>query len=93
MSFDAYLNYDRLKSTFDAGAFQDESANVSLSEQVRFGFSPKFKYNKGEFNLVTGFNNLERKYSTFSSWSGVVNSSYYKSRNVSIDAFNKVSIF
>ena len=89
LSFDAYLNYDRLKSTFDAGAFQDESANVSLSEQVRFGFSPKFKYNKGEFNLVTGFNNLERKYSTFSSWSGVVNKSYYKSRNVSIDAFNK----
>jgi vitamin B12 transporter len=88
-SLDAFANYDRLKSSFDGGNFVDETANVSLSEQFRVGFSPKYKYAKGELNLVTGFTNLERYYDTYSSWTSSINSSYYKSRSFNADLFNK----
>lgn len=88
-SLDAFVNYDRLKSSFDGGNFADETANVSLSEQFRVGFSPKYKYANGELNLVTGFTNLERYYDTYSSWTSTVNNSYYKSRSFNADLFNK----
>jgi vitamin B12 transporter len=88
-SLQAFTNYDRLKSSFDGGNFSDEKANISLSEQFRVGFTPKYKYANGELNFVTGFTNLERHYDTYSSWSSSVEKSYYKSRSVSIDMFNK----
>lgn len=89
LSLDAFVNYDRLKSSFDGGNFEDEIANISLSEQFRVGFSPKYKYANGELNLVTGFTNLERYYDTYSSWTSTVNNSYYKSRSFNADLFNK----
>jgi len=88
-SIQAFANYDRLKSAFDGGNFTDEPANISLSEQFRVGFTPKYKYANGELNLVTGFTNLERQYDTYSSWTSSVEESYYKSRSVSVDLFNK----
>ena len=88
-SLQAFTNYDRLKSSFDGGNFSDETANISLSEQFRVGFTPKYKYANGEINLVTGFTNLERHYDTYSTWSSSVDKSYYKSRSVTIDLFNK----
>lgn len=89
LSLDAFVNYDRLKSSFDGGNFVDEIANVSLSEQFRVGFSPKYKYANGELNLVTGFTNLERYYDTYSSWTSTINNSYYKARSFNADLFNK----
>ena len=90
-SIQAFTNYDRMKSSFDRGNFSDETANISLSEQFRVGFTPKYKYANGELNLVTGFTNLERYYDTYSTWSSSVEKSYYKSRSVSVDLFNKFS--
>ena len=88
-SLQAFTNYDRLKSSFDGGNFSDEKANISLSEQFRVGLTPKYKYANGELNFVTGFTNLERHYDTYSSWTSSVNHSYYKSRSVNVDIFNK----
>jgi len=88
-SLQAFTNYDRLKSSFDGGNFSDEKANISLSEQFRVGFTPKYKYAKGELNFVTGFTNLERHYDTYSSFTSSVNNSYYKSRSLNVDVFNK----
>jgi len=88
-SMQTFANYDRLKSSFDGGNFTDEKANISLSEQFRVGFTPKYKYANGELNLVTGFTTLERQYDTYSTWSSSVEKSYYKSRSVSVDLFNK----
>lgn len=88
-SLQAFTNYDRLKSSFDGGNFSDEKANISLSEQFRVGFTPKYKYANGELNFVTGFTNLERHYDTYSSWTSSVNNSYYKSRSLNVDVFNK----
>ena len=88
-SIETFTNYDRLKSSFDGGNYTDESANISLSEQFRVGFAPKYKYVKGELNFVTGFTNLERNYDTYSSFTSSVEKSYFKSRSVSIDLVNK----
>lgn len=88
-SIETFTNYDRLKSSFDGGNFTDETANISVSEQFRVGFTPKYKYTNGELNFVTGFTNLERHYNTYSSSTSGVEKSYYKSRSVSIDLVNK----
>ena len=89
INFQAFANYDRLKSAFDGGSFSDEVANISFSEQFRVGFTTKYKYVKGELNFVTGYTNLERKYDTYSSWTSSVDYSYYKSRSLNADLFNK----
>jgi vitamin B12 transporter len=89
INFQAFANYDRLKFAFDGGSFSDEVANISFSEQFRVGFTTKYKYVKGELNFVTGYTNLERKYDTYSSWTSSVDYSYYKSRSMNADLFNK----
>lgn len=93
LTLDFFANYDKVKSDFD-GTFDnfsnpDTSLNESISEQFRFGFSPKYKYNKGEFVLNSSFNTIERNYNTFNSWSNSVDVSDYKSKSVNVDAFNK----
>jgi vitamin B12 transporter len=95
LSFEFFANYDRLKNDFD-GTFDnfnnpDTPLNVSNSEQFRFGFSPKYKYKRGEFVLNSSFNTIERNYNIFSSYSNSVDLSDYKSRSVNIDGFNKYS--
>ena len=93
MAFDAFVGYDRMKNNFD-GTFDnfsnpDTPLNVSLNEQFRFGFSPKFQYNKGEFVLNSNVNSVERHYDIYSAWTNSVEVSDYKSKSVNIDAFNK----
>ena len=93
LSFDFFTNYDRIKNNYD-GYYDnftsaDTPVNVATSEQFRFGFSPKYKYNKGEFVLNAGFNSTERKYTSFNSWTNSIDNSLYASKNVSTDAFNK----
>lgn len=93
VTLDFFGNYDRVKSAFD-GSFDnfsnpDSPFNVSVSEQFRFGFSPKYKYNKGEFVLNSAFNTITRNYSTFNDWTSSIDRSDYKSKSVNVDAFNK----
>ena len=93
LSFDFFTNYDRIKNNYD-GYYDnftsaDTPVNVATLEQFRFGFSPKYKYNKGEFVLNAGFNSTERKYTSFNSWTNSIDNSLYASKNVSTDAFNK----
>ncbi len=90
---DFFGNYDKLFNAFD-GTFDnysntDIAENTSVSEQFRFGFSPKFKYDKGEFILNSSFNSIERNYNTFNSYINSVEESSYQSRSVNVDAFNK----
>ena len=93
LKLDFFGNYDRMKTDYD-GPFDnvnnpDVLENVSLSEQFRFGFNPKYKYKKGEFILNSGFTLLERSYDEFSSFSGAIDHYVYTSRSVSVDAMNK----
>lgn len=91
LKLDFFANYDKLKSTYDDGAFADNSINNFESEQFRGGFSPSYKYNKGEFKINSSFGILERNFTSYDMWSGTSNS-FYKSRNVNVDAFNKYNI-
>ncbi len=93
LSLDFFANYDRIKNEFDNSydnfSNPDSPVNVSTSEQFRFGFSPKYKYNSGELVLNSSFNMIERGYSVFNSWTKKVDPSEFKSRNVNVDAYNK----
>ena len=93
LKLDFFSNYDRMKTDYD-GPFDnfnspDVVENVSLSEQFRFGFNPKYKYRKGEFIVNSGFTLLERSYDEFSSFSGTIDEYVYTSRSVSVDGMNK----
>lgn len=93
LKLDFFTNYDRMKTDYD-GPFDnvnnpDVLENVSLSEQFRFGFNPKYKYKKGEFIVNSGFTLLERSYDEFSSFSGTTDQYVYTSRSVVVDAVNK----
>jgi vitamin B12 transporter len=83
---DFYANYDKVKNEFDSGAFADNLDNFNNSEQLRVGFSPKYKYNGGEVVLNSSANLIERDYFRFG---GIT---HYKSRNINADAFNKYKI-
>lgn len=86
LSFDFFANYDRLKNDFDADSFVDDANNYSKSEQYRVGFSPKYKYDKGELIVNTAASLMNRGSFSYGSLTD------YKSRNVNIDAFNKYQI-
>jgi vitamin B12 transporter len=86
LSFDVFANYDRLKYDFDFGAFADDLNNYNKSEQYRIGFSPKYKYNKGELVVNTAANLMNREMFVYG---GITD---YKSRNLNADAFNKYQI-
>ena len=92
-SFDVFGNYDLLKNdydwTFDNTGFSDTDGNTTQSEQFRAGFSPKFKYNKGELVLNSSFTQLRRSYSEWNASTSVYDSSLYQSRNANVDLFNK----
>ena len=93
LTLDFFGNYDKINANydfaFDNTGFNDTNINTTTSEQVRFGFSPKYKYKKGEFVLNSGFTRLKRDYDELSTWTNTVDNSLYKSRSVVLDAFNK----
>lgn len=86
LSLDFFANYDRMKNDFDAGPFVDDLKNHSLSEQYRVGFSPKYKYNKGELVINTGANLISRDIFSYGSLFKA------KSRSVDVDVFNKYEV-
>lgn len=93
LTLDFFGNYDKIKNgydfAFDNTGFNDTDVNETTSEQVRFGFSPKYKYNKGEFVLNSGFTKIKRDYNELNSWTNTTDYSLYESRSVVLDGFNK----
>jgi vitamin B12 transporter len=93
LTLDFFGNYDKLKNSydqpFDNTSFDDTAINKTTSEQFRFGFAPKFKYNKGEFNLNSSFEKIKRDYNEYNSYTAATDYSLYQSRSVIVDAFNK----
>lgn len=92
-SLDFFTNFDKIKNNYD-GFYDnftsaDTPLNVAKTQQFRFGFSPKYKYNKGELVLNSGFSTNERNYSSLNTWSNSIDNSSYNSKSVNLDAFNK----
>ncbi len=95
LTLDFFGNYDKIKNdydlTYDNSGFNDTAANVTTSEQIRFGVAPKYKYNKGEFILNSGFTKITRDYNELNTYSNIIDFSLYESRSVVLDGFNKYS--
>ncbi len=93
LTLDFFGNYDKLKNSFDYAfdntGFNDTDGNETTSEQFRFGFSPKYKYSKGEFVLNSSFNKINRQYDELNFYTNTMDYSLYESRSVNVDAFNK----
>jgi vitamin B12 transporter len=92
-SFDFFTNIDKIKNNYD-GFYDnftsaDTPQNVAKTEQFRFGFSPKYKYNKGELVLNSGFSTNERSYTSLNTWSNTIDNNGYNSKTVNLDTFNK----
>ena len=96
MTLDFFGNYDQIKNDYDGGfdntGTSDTNLNKTSSKQFRFGFSPKFKYNKGEFIINSSLNKLVRSYDELDTYSNSVGFSQYESRSVNVDGFNKYQI-
>ncbi|MFD0778012.1 TonB-dependent receptor plug domain-containing protein [Flavobacterium myungsuense] len=93
LTIDFFGNFDRINNDFD-GTFDntetnDTDLNSSKSEQIRFGFMPKYKYDKGIFVLNSGFTKIGRSYNDFNSFSNTVGFSQYDSRSINVDGYNK----
>ena len=86
LALDFFANYDKIKNEFDSGSFADNPDNFATSEQYRVGFSPKYKYTNGEIVLNSSANVMDRALFNYGSFS------YYKSRSINADLFNKYSI-
>lgn len=86
LALDFFASYDKIKNDFDSGSFADNADNFASSEQYRVGFSPKYKYTNGEIVLNASANVMDRALFNYGSFS------YYKSRSVNADLFNKYSI-
>lgn len=93
LTLNFFGNYDKIKndydSAFDNTGFNDTNANVTTSEQIRFGVAPKYKYNKGELVLNSGFTKIKRDYSELNTFSNTLDYSVYESRSIVLDGFNK----
>ncbi len=90
---DFFGNYDKIKNgydfAFDNTGFNDTEVNETTSEQIRFGFAPKYKYNKGELVLNSGFTKITRDYNELNTFSNTIDYSVYDSRSIVLDGFNK----
>lgn len=93
LTLDFFGNYDKIKNDFD-GAFDntntnDTKANKTASEQFRFGVTPKYKYNKGELVLNSGFTKIKRDYDEWNSYTNMIDYTLYQSKSVILDGYNK----
>jgi vitamin B12 transporter len=96
LSLDFFGNMDQIYNDFDGGfdnsGTEDTNLNHSKAKQYRFGFMPKYKYNKGQFILNSSFNKMERIYDEFDSYSNTVGHFKFESRSVNVDGYNKYEI-
>lgn len=93
LTMDLFGNIDNINNDYDGGfdntGKNDVIQNNSKTDQFRFGFMPKYKYEKGEFVLNSSFNKISRTYNELDSYSGKVGVSQYDSRSINIDVYNK----
>ncbi|MFV8370136.1 TonB-dependent receptor plug domain-containing protein [Flavobacterium sp. LB2R40] len=96
LTLDFFGNYDKISLDYDASfdntGTNDTNLNSTDSEQFRFGFLPKYKYNKGEFVMNASFNKIVRTYNDFDFYANKAGFSQYESRSVNVDAFNKYEV-
>ncbi len=93
LTLDFFGNYDVIKNdydfAFDNTGFNDNNVNETESEQYRFGFSPKYKYAKGEIVLNASFNKIQRNYSELNTFTSTVETSLYEAQSINLEGMSK----
>lgn len=81
-------NYDKDVYDFDAGAFSDSDINNGKNEQLRFGFSSNFNYNKGIFSASASYNKNDRMLDIFNGWTNATDYFEYTGKTYVADVIN-----
>ncbi len=81
-------NYDKDVYDFDAGAFSDSDSNNGENEQLRFGFSSSFNYEKGMLSASLSFNKNDRLLNIFNSWTNATDYFEYTGKTSVAEVIN-----
>lgn len=88
LNFQLFGNYDKNVYDFDGGAFSDSDINKGENEQLRFGFSSNFNYEKGSLSASVSYNKNDRMLDIFNSWSNAIDHFEYTGKTYVADAIN-----
>lgn len=83
-----FSNYDKDVYDFDAGAFSDSDINNGENEQLRFGVSSNFNYEKGIFSASVSYNRNDRMLDVFNSWTNATDHFEYTGKTYVADIIN-----
>ena len=83
-----FSNYDKDVYDFDGGAFSDSDINNGENEQLRFGFSSNFSYEKGMLSASASYNKNDRMLNIFNSWSNATDHFEYTGKTNVVDVIN-----
>lgn len=83
-----FSNYDKDIYDFDGGAFSDSEINNGENEQLRFGFSSNFNYEKGMLSASASYNKNDRMLDIFNSWSTATDHFEYTGKTYVADVIN-----
>ncbi len=81
-------NYDKDVYDFDAGAFLDSDVNNGENEQLRFGFSTSFNYEKGMLSASVSHNKNDRMLNIFNSWTNATDHFEYTGKTYMAEVIN-----
>ena len=85
-------NYDKDNFDYDAGAFTDSKINNGVNKQIRVGISSNFEYKKGNLKAVASYNNIDRMFDSFNSWTSATDHFEYTGKTYFIDVVNNYKI-
>jgi len=83
-----FSNFDKDIYDFDGGAFSDSNINNGENEQLRFGFSSNFNYEKGIFSASASYNKNDRMLDIFNGWSNATDHFEYTGKTYVADVIN-----
>ncbi|MDO9595171.1 MAG: TonB-dependent receptor, partial [Lutibacter sp.] len=83
-----FSNLDKDIYDFDGGAFSDSNINNGENEQLRFGFSSNFNYEKGIFSASASYNKNDRMLDIFNGWSNATDHFEYTGKTYVADVIN-----
>ncbi|KUO68939.1 MAG: hypothetical protein APF83_02330 [Lutibacter sp. BRH_c52] len=88
LNIQLFSNYDKDVYDFDGGAFSDSDINNGENEQLRFGFSTNFNYEKGMLSASASYNKNDRMLNIFNSWSNATDHFEYTGKTDVVDIIN-----
>ena len=83
-----FSNHDKDIYDFDGGGFFDSEVNNGENEQVRFGVSSTYNYEKGSLKLLASHNKIDRMFNSFNGWTNATDHFEYTGKTEVIEVVN-----